>query len=336
MRRLLWIIITLSPLGRAQEAEPSRVLLLALGDINLGRSVGQILLKDSIDYPFAFAGPVLNGYDIVFANLESQITDQGGETQHPRDRYIFAAPPQAAQALLRGGVSVVSTANNHAFDYGLRGLRETIEFLERTGVRFTGTSKDSVGMFNPALIRRNGITVGFVAYSEFVNQKGAWRGRISLFEAGRAKKEIAALRESVDFVVASYHGGAEYVERPPKYTLSQMRQLVDLGADVVIGHHSHVPQGIEQYKGKWIFHSLGNFVFLQTHREWTQKSYAAAIELVSDSHNVRINGVTLLPLLASNQPTFSVSPPVRETILRRVEELSTISFARKDSVLVAQ
>jgi poly-gamma-glutamate synthesis protein (capsule biosynthesis protein) len=157
-----------------------------------------------------------------------------------------------------------------------------------------------------------------------------------LFEAGRARKEIAALRESVDIVVASYHGGAEYVERPPKYTLSQMRQLVDLGADVVIGHHSHVPQGIEQYKGKWIFHSLGNFVFLQTHREWTQKSYAAAIELVSDSRNVRISGVTLLPLLASNQPTFSVPPPVRETILRRLEELSTISFARKDSVLVAQ
>lgn len=336
MRRLLWIIVSLSPLTQAQEAAPVRLRLLALGDINLGRSVGQLLLNDSIDYPFVLVKPVLDSYDVVFANLESQITDQGGETQHPRDRYIFAAPPQAAQALLRGGVSIVSTANNHAFDYGSRGLRETIDFLEGAGVRFTGTSKDSVGMFNPALIRRNGITVGFVAYTEFVNQKGPWKGRISLFEPGRAKKEISTLRASVDFVVASYHGGAEYVERPPKYTLSQMRQLIDFGADVVIGHHSHVPQGIEQYKGKWIFHSLGNFVFLQTHREWTQKSFAIGLDLVADSRGVKIERLALLPLLASNQPTFTVSPVVRETILSRLERLSTIPLARKDSVLVAQ
>ncbi|MEX2190705.1 MAG: CapA family protein [Bacteroidota bacterium] len=336
MKRLLWSILFFAPLIHAQEAEPARLRFLALGDINLGRSVGQMLLKDSIDYPFLFAGPVFRGYDIVFANLESQITDQGGETQHPRDPYIFAAPPQAAQALQQGGISVVSTANNHAFDYGSRGLRETVDFLEQANVRFTGTSKDSVGMFNPALIRRNGITVGFVAYTEFVNQKGAWQGRISLYHAGRAKKEIAVLRESADFIVASYHGGVEYVDRPPKHTLAQMRQLIDAGADVVIGHHPHVPQGIEQYKGKWIFHSLGNFVFLQTQREWTQKSFAVAIELAADSRTGRIDQITLLPVLASNQPNFAVPPFVRETIFNRLKELSTISFIRKDSVLVVQ
>ncbi|MEX2117814.1 MAG: CapA family protein [Bacteroidota bacterium] len=336
MKRLLWIALWMAPLTHAQEAGPARLRLLALGDINLGRSVGQILLKDSIGYPFVFTAPIFQHYDIVFGNLESQVTDQGGETQHPRDRYIFAAPPQAARALIQAGISVVSTANNHAFDYGMQGLAETVDLLDAAGVRFIGSSKDSVGLFNPALIERNGISIGFVAYTEFVNQKGAWQGRISLFDAGRARKEIAALRDAADIIVASYHGGVEYVDRPPKYTLSQMRQLIDLGADIVIGHHPHVPQGVEQYKGKWIFHSLGNFLFLQTQREWTQKSFAVAMEFVRDSQNVRIDGISLLPLLVSNQPTFEVTGQARETIFSRLERLSSIPLTRKDSVLVVQ
>jgi len=336
MKRLLYIALWFGPLLQAQNADQARVRFLALGDINLGRSVGQILLRDSINYPFNRAVPVFRQYDVVFANLESQITDQGGETQHPRDRYIFSAPPQAALALSQAGVSVVSTANNHAFDYGMRGLSETLDFLKAAGIHSTGSSKDSVGLFPPALVRRNGITLGFVAYSEFVNQKGAWQGRISLFDAKRATREISVLREVADVIIASYHGGVEYVERPSKYTLSQMRQLVELGADIVIGHHPHVPQGVEQYKGKWIFHSLGNFLFLQPQREWTQKSYAVAVEFVRDSFQVRIDHISLLPVIVSNQPSFEVPGPEREVIEKRLLRLSSISLTRKDSVLVVQ
>jgi len=336
MKRFLCIALWFAPLLQAQDVDRARFRLLALGDINLGRSIGQILLRDSVDYPFILAVPVFRQYDVVFANLESQITDQGGETQHPRDRYIFSAPPQAAAALSQAGVSVVSTANNHAFDYGIRGLSETLDFLEAAGIRSTGSSKDSVGLFPPALVQRNGITLGFVAYSEFVNQKGAWQGRISLFDARRATREIGVLREVADVVIASYHGGVEYVERPPRYTLSQMRQLIDLGADIVIGHHPHVPQGMEQYKGKWIFYSLGNFLFLQPQREWTQKSYAVAVEFVRDSLQVRIDHISLLPVIVSNQPSFEVPGPEREAVEKRLRRLSAISLTRKDSVLVVQ
>ncbi len=335
MKYLLCVVFLLGPM-QAQEADPGRVRLLALGDINLGRSVGQILLMDSIDYPFVFVAPVFRQYDVVFGNLESQVTDQGRETQHPKDRYIFSAPPQAANALKQAGITVVSTANNHAFDYGMRGLAETIDFLDAAGVHSTGSSKDSVGFFAPALIQRNGITLGFVAYTEFVNQRGNWQGRISIFDAVRARREIEALKDAADIIVASYHGGAEYVDTPSKYTISQMRQLIDFGADVVIGHHPHVPQGVEQYRGKRIFHSLGNFLFLQPQREWTQKSFAVAMELVRDSLHVSIDRITLLPIMVSNQPTFEVPGPARETIFSRLERLSSIPLTRKDSVLVVQ
>jgi poly-gamma-glutamate synthesis protein (capsule biosynthesis protein) len=336
MKRLLWFVIWLAPLLQAQDTGGGRFRLLALGDINLGRTVGQILLRGSIDYPFVFAAPVFRQYDVVFANLESQVTDQGGETQHPRDRYIFSAPPQAAAALSRAGISLVSTANNHAFDYGMRGLVETVDFLEAAGIRFTGSSKDSVGTFPPALVERNGITLGFVAYTEFVNQQGPWQGRIALFDPVRARSEIGTLKDDADFIVASYHGGVEYVEKPPKYTLAQMRKLIDLGADVVIGHHPHVPQGMERYKGKWIFYSLGNFLFLQPQREWTQKSYAVSIEFVRDSAVVLIDRITLVPVLVSNQPSFEVPGPDRESIEHRLMRLSSTKLTRKDTVLVVQ
>jgi poly-gamma-glutamate synthesis protein (capsule biosynthesis protein) len=264
------------------------------------------------------------------------VTDQGGETQHPRDRYIFSAPPQAADALKWAGISVVSTANNHAFDYGMRGLVETIDFLKAAGIRFAGSSKDSVGTFPPALVERNGITLGFVAYTEFVNQQGPWQGRIAIFDPVKARNEIAVLKDDADLIIASYHGGAEYVEKPPKHTLAQMRKLVDLGADVVFGHHPHVPQGMERYKGKWIFYSLGNFLFLQPQREWTQKSFAVSMEVVRDSAGVMIDGITILPVLASNQPSFEVPGPERESIEERLMRLSSTTLTRKDTVLVVQ
>lgn len=307
---------------------------MGLGDVNLGRSAGQILLKGDAEYPFAEVRTVLQEHDIVFANLESQIADLGGETQHPKDRYRFCAPPEAARALRLGGISVVSTSNNHAFDYGLKALRETIDHLEAEGVPWTGTAKDSVGMFPPAIVVRNGIRVGFLAYTEFVNRGKDAGGRISVFTPARMRKEIQALRKSVDLVVVSYHGGAEYVESPPRHTAQQMRMIAEAGADIVLGHHPHVPQGLEVHRKAWIFHSLGNFVFLQPQREWTQKSFGVSIRVVKAGGRTEVESVHLLPVQVSNQPTFSVGEEVQESVWKRLERLSSVPIKRKGDQLV--
>lgn len=307
---------------------------MALGDVNLGRSVGQILLKGDVDHPFAELRPVLQDHDIVFVNLESQIADLRGETQHPRDRYRFCAPPEAARALRVGGISVVSTSNNHAFDYGLNALRETIDHLTAEGILWTGTAKDSVGMFPPAVAVRRGIRVGFLAYTEFVNRGKDGGGRISVYSPARVRKEITALRKDADLVVVSYHGGAEYVETPPRHTLHQMRMIAEAGADIVLGHHPHVPQGLERYRTSWIFHSLGNCVFLQPRREWTQKSFGASIRVIKVGERTEVESIRLLPMVASNQPTFSVGEDVRESVLKRLERLSTVPITRKGDHLV--
>lgn len=313
-------------------AQGQEVSLLAVGDINLGRHVGQVLLNDSLSYPFEFVRSVFRQHDIVFGNLESQITDQNGETQHPRDRYIFCAPPQGAQSLREAGVTIVATANNHAYDYKMRGLRETISYLDRAAVLHVGTSKDSVAEFPATIVEVHGIRVGFLATTQFVNRKKGWTGHIALYNIRSLQKAIRQLKAKADLVVVSYHGGIEYVDAPNKRTYREMRGLVDAGADVVLAHHPHVPQGIKRYKKGWIFCSLGNFVFKQPQREWTQKSFAVSMNIEKKDSSTRITAMTLLPVLSGFQPSFAVPAPVRETLERRLQRLSNVTITRKDTV----
>jgi len=331
MKSILALVIWIAG-GLSVCAQGKEIRLLAVGDINLGRSAGQILLQDSIEYPFRLVRSVFREHSVVFANLESPITDQNGETQHPRDIYRFCAPPQAAKALRKSGVTVVSLANNHALDYDVAGLSETIDHLNMEGIAHTGASKDSTAFFAPAILERGGIRIGFLAYTEFVNQKG-WEGRVSVFNSQRMRREVQALRQSVDVLVASYHGGKEYAEKPGENSLHQMKSLVDAGADIVLGHHPHVPQGIERYKGKWIFYSLGNFIFLQPQRKWALKSFAASMTIRKDSAGVSIGQILLAPLEVSNQPSFDVSESLRQSVFDRLKNLSTLPFVRKDSLL---
>ena len=300
--------------------------LLAFGDVNLGRSVGQELLKGNLSYPFDSLGAAFAFADIVFANLESQLTDQKGETQHPQYNLIFCGPPQGAQSLKQAGFNIVSTANNHAFDYKLRALKETIRNLGEAGISFVGTNAHGNSRFAPVFIEKNGIRFGFAAYTLFVNSKKGWRGYISDFDTARIRRELRILRDSSDVVVASYHGGKEYVDRPDVETDRHLKFLADAGADVVLGHHPHVPQGIERYNGSWIFKSLGNFVFYQPQLEWTQKSFGVRLKVEKNNSRVRINAVSVLPLRASRQPSFSLTPLEVEQVRVRLQKLSNVEL----------
>ncbi len=298
------------------------------GDANLGRTVGQRILRGDTLYPFRKMLDAFQAADIVFLNLESQLTDQGGQTVHPRNNLIFCGPPSGADALALAGVDVVSTANNHAFDYGLRGLRETIEHLERVGVAWTGTRADPVADIPPAIVERDSIRVGFVAFTEFVNASGRWGGYIGLFDSTQAERAIRDLRPMVDVVVASYHGGGEYGQRLSRTSRSNLRWLAECGADIVVGHHPHVPYGVERWKRGWIAWSLGNFVFSQPQRYWTQIGLAARFRLKREAGAVHVGEPTLIPLRASLQPTWELSEADQDSVWYRVTTGSSLYFRR--------
>jgi poly-gamma-glutamate synthesis protein (capsule biosynthesis protein) len=316
-----------------REDTERRATLLAVGDINLGRGVGQHLLRDSLEMPFREVADLLRQADVAIGNLESQVTDQGGETRHPTDPYVFCAPPQAAPALRLAGFDVLTTANNHAFDYGLRALQETIQHLRSEGVRVVGTSADSVGLFSHEVVEEGGIRFAVLAYTEFVNGTGAWRGHISLFEEGRASKEIARARADADVVVVSYHGGIEYAEKTGKWSGRNMRRLVDLGADLVLGHHPHVPLGVETYKGKLIFHSLGNFVFPQRQRRWTQRGCAAQVTFTKGDDGVQRSGARLLLFDVSTLPRPLRNREEIQMLYDRVQRQSNCTLTLHDDII---
>lgn len=301
-----------------------RVSFLALGDINLGRRLGRILLSGDTLHPFAAVRDSFAAYDVVFANLECPVSEQGGETEHPRNNLIFTAPPVAAWSLLRGGIDVVSTANNHALDYGDAAAVETVRWLDSVGIHHAGTATGERDAYHPAVIRRNGLTIALFACTEFVNDAPrGWERRVAAADTGRIFPVIRDWQDSADFRILSYHGGQEYTDRPSPAVRRFMRWAVDAGADLVIGHHPHVPHGLERYRDRWIVHSLGNLVFRQPGRYWAQHGIAVACVLERAGTVNRVGAVRVIPLRADFQPHWLPPGPDHEKVRARVRALST-------------
>jgi len=331
----LWINITVRQASSQEQAadgagthDTSIARLLAVGDVNLGRKVGQEILKGDTLYPFVSVRDSFASYDLVFANLESQLSDQKGETQSPRNNLIFTGPPDGCMSLKYAGVTVVSTANNHALDYGIRGLRQTLANLDASGVLHAGTATDSAGRYRPVMITSHGIRIAILACTDVMNMEDpVWRRYVAPADTSLLLPEIRAIRDSADFIIVSYHGGEEYADAPTVRTRHFARQVIDGGADLFLGHHPHVPYGVEEYEGKYIVHSLGNFVFWQPDRFWTQRSFAFSALLQKDREGTRVASFRCLPVRCGLQPEFLTVPGEGDTVLERIRTLSTQSLA---------
>jgi poly-gamma-glutamate capsule biosynthesis protein CapA/YwtB (metallophosphatase superfamily) len=264
------------------EADPPSFLLAAGGDVNLGRRCGQRLLSE-LDYdPFRGVTAVWADADLRFVNLESGLSEQHGETQSPRHGLVFTGPPAGADALLRAHVGIVSTANNHAWDYAQRGLFETLENLERVGVAHAGTGRVEDEAYRPAIMHVNGLSVAFFAVTQVWNLgvfgEEEARHHVAWADFPRLRDALVRARAEFDFVVLSYHGGEEYLDAPLTKTRAFVDDVMSLGVDLVIGHHPHVPQGVGWYGARPVFYSLGNFVFDgRQELPWTRASFIGKV-----------------------------------------------------------
>jgi poly-gamma-glutamate capsule biosynthesis protein CapA/YwtB (metallophosphatase superfamily) len=272
-----------SSIAATVEAEPSLVLA-AGGDVNFGRECGQAILNDGSYDPFSGLGSAWSSADARFVNLESQLSDQHGVTQNPLHRLIFTGPPAGADVLARARISLVSTANNHAWDYGKSALFETILNLERAGVAFAGTGTDVDRAYSPALIHEHGLRLALFAVTQVWNQppfaSHEGRGFVAWADLDKLRPRIERARRENDFVIVSYHGGEEYEESPSERTQRFVAGLMALGVDAVIGHHPHVAQGVGWVGGRPILYSLGNLVFAgHTEKPWTLQSFFVRLEL---------------------------------------------------------
>lgn len=260
------------------------MVLAVGGDVNFGRECGQAILKDPSYDPFTGLGEAWTGADARVVNLESQLSDQNGVTQNPGNRLIFTGPPGGAAVLARARISLVSLANNHAWDYGKSAFFETLDNLERAQVDYAGAGRDVARAYAPAVLRVGDLSIAVFAVTHIWNQgvMALHEGRdyVAWADAARLKAGIEAARREHDFVWVTYHGGAEYVAAPTDATRRFVDQVMAMGVDVFIGHHPHVLQGVGWLDGRPVAYSLGNFVFAgHDDRPWTKASFFARVTL---------------------------------------------------------
>lgn len=311
---LVIILITLSGCAPIREIsipevaieDEREITLLAVGDVNLGRKAGKIILGGKIDYAFEKTRHIISGADIAFANLESTISDQGGVTK--TGTWRFTAPPDAAKSLKNAGFDIVSMANNHVWDYGKDALFETIEHLNGVKIKSVGVGEDLDSAYAPVIMEVNGIKVAFIAVADIFNygvypdhkafKYLAWLNKDTLKE--RIGPKIKEAKELADVVVVSAHWGWEYKDKPSDLMVEYAHEIADLGADIILGHHPHVPQGLEVYNDTFIIYSLGNFAFHQSrkHSKWKKLSIILILNVTKDG----VKSFEMIPVKVGFQP----------------------------------
>lgn len=263
--------------------------LLFVGDIMLSRDVArQIRQHNDFSFPFRLIASTTRSADFVFGNFENPISDKGKEQG---SIYSFRADPRAIEGLRYAGFNAVSLANNHIFDWGRNALSDTIARVNGAGIQTVGAGRNETEANVPRIIDVKGVTIGLLAFTNLY-PKSFWATEgiagISRFEEGEIFEKIKQLRAHVDIIVVSMHWGNEYELRANKTQKILGRALIDAGADIVVGHHPHVVQELEQYTHGWIAYSLGNFIFDQNFSNETRTGAMLEIN-IKNKHIESVN-----------------------------------------------
>jgi poly-gamma-glutamate synthesis protein (capsule biosynthesis protein) len=244
------------------------VHLVAVGDIMLDRSLGDVILRGNVGYPFELVIEELTAADLTVGNLESSLGDIG---EPANKSYTFQAPPEAAKSLENAGFDLLSLANNHALDYGQDALIQGINLLQREGIDVVGAGADLVKASSPVFFESKGVKVAFLAYVDVPVEGSGFDTRIWTAEPSspglnwtdpaNITHDVADAKDNSDIVIVLLHSGYEYVEQPSPEQSAAAKVAIDAGADLIVGHHAHVLQGLEFYKDGVIVYGLGNFAF---------------------------------------------------------------------------
>ncbi len=300
--------------------------ITAVGDIMLGASATPEMQRYGYDHPFAETHDYLHGTDITFGNLEGPLT-HGGDSAIEK-KYVFKSPPEkTASALAQAGFDVVSLANNHTLDHGVKGLTDTTSALSNSGIGFIGAGENLDQAREAYIIVRNGIRFAFLAYSltfpeafwAKANQPGAAFGH-----ARYIKEDVSAARQVADVVLVSFHWGRESTTELRPYQIALAKTAIQSGASVVIGHHPHILQAVERYRDGLILYSLGNFAF----GSYSRKARVSAIARIIFRGNM-LRRLEMIPIDVDNvNVIFQPTPLQGEAANKVIKTLQTLSAQR--------
>ena len=248
-----------------------------------------------LNFPFENVRAVFEEDDMTLVNFEGTLTRTRSAT---KNSFSFAAPPEYVQVITSGSVEAVSLENNHVMDHGKQGYQDTCDVLASAGVVYSGHLGSAVYTTD------TGVSIGMLSYQTF---NGNYANIYASIEA-----DIQALRDAgCQLVIVSYHWGDEKDYVPNERQVPLGRATIDAGADLVIGHHSHRINPIEEYNGKYICYSLGNFSFAGNSKPDDMDTYIfqQRFRVYPDTGVVENEGFRIIPCSISSQEKLNDFKP---------------------------
>jgi len=273
------------------------VRLLFGGDLMFDRNIRLRMQEFGVSHPLAQLTTIFAQYDAVIANLEGPVTNSPsrsvGSVPGSTNNFFFTFQPEIVPMLRQNSLTILNLGNNHITNFGTAGVTDTKKYLGDGGITFFGnTGQEKTSEERIALRSFGEHIIGFVNLNQFTGGG---------FETAIADTQFAASR--ADIVIVMPHWGEEYTAEPNEVIRQQAHALVDAGADAVIGAHPHVTQPWEEYQGKRIYYSLGNFVFDQYFSPEVQRGLLVGMDIFPDQSveftevpiQLEKNGQTVLP-----------------------------------------
>lgn len=300
--------------------EPVSLTVSVVGDCTLGTdenfdydtSLNAYYESYGADYFFANVKSIFSADDLTIANFEGTLTDS--EAREDK-QFAFKAPADFADILTAGSIEAVNTANNHSHDYGEQSFSDTMAALDSRGIVHFGYDETAV-------MEIKGVKVGLVGIYELNDHLG---------REEQLKQNIAKVKEDgAQIIIVIFHWGNEKEEVPDSNQTTLGRLAIDEGADLVCGHHPHVLQGIEEYKGKNIVYSLGNFCFGGNSYPSDMDSMIFQQTFTVDQNGLKEDNVTnIIPCSISSDYDYNNYQPTpaegeeADRILQKINERSS-------------
>ena len=282
------------------EGEPAEILLSFTGDCILGTD--EFFAWDTgLPAYYDLYGPeyflknvrsIFEEDDLTIVNMEGTLTE---ETTRVDKQFAFKGDPEYVKILTSSSVEAANVANNHSHDYGEKSFQDTVQTLEENGIK-------TFGYDDVAVLEVKGIRVGMFGIYELDDH---------LERIPQVKQDIAKLKDhNVDIIVAVFHWSNELVTVPDENQVTLAHLAIDEGADVVVGHHPHVVQGIDEYKGKTIAYSLGNFCFGGNTHPTEMDTFIFQQKFILDGkRNITGSEYKVIPCRVSSETTYNNYQP---------------------------
>lgn len=291
------------------------------GDTIFSDKVASKLNEEGYDYPYEYVRELFLNDDLTVLNLETPVTDRGVGAENKT--YVFKSSPKALPEMAKAGIDAVNLANNHSLDQGVEGMLDTIDHLKHNQILHVGAGKNSEEAFAPIYVERKGIKIAICGFSRVIPEESWAAGKkragvAATYNSELAVKAIQEARKNADLVFVVVHWGKERTTVLEKHQTSLAHEYIDAGADLVIGGHPHVLQGIEKYNNKWIAYSTGNFIFTKSKdpKTWDTAIFSATCTKKGDCD------LSLTPYRTELGRPVPVSDEDRVGILKMVGSLS--------------